>query len=224
VPGPEAPGPGADGVEPRAPGVDLVWTAAHPDYRSLVVERADHLVLVEAPLDDATATDLLALLERRYPAKPVRWLVATHHHFDHAGGVPALLGATEATLVTTPGNEGFFGRALAGPRTLRGAVAGDSVAEILAVARRHVLPGEGPEVVVLSLGPTDHVEEILGVYLPESRILFQGDFARLPLTANELYRPDAGVLRRRIQELGLEVERIAGVHGDVGTPDDLPVD
>jgi len=72
------------------------------------------------------------------------------------------------------------------------------------------------------IGPTSHVDEMVIAYLPKEQLLFQGDLLILPdrgevgpantLTAEFL---------RAIERLKLEVRTIAGVHGRVGTLDDL---
>ena len=72
------------------------------------------------------------------------------------------------------------------------------------------------------IGPTSHVDEIVMAYLPREKLIFQGDLIILPdrgepAPANTLTTEFA----RAIDRLGLDVNTIAGVHGRVGTLDDL---
>ena len=43
-------------------------------------------IIVADPVSTPAATRLKAELDRRYPAAPVRYVIYTHHHFDHAEG------------------------------------------------------------------------------------------------------------------------------------------
>ncbi|HVS15095.1 MAG TPA: alpha/beta fold hydrolase [Thermoanaerobaculia bacterium] len=215
------PSGGTTTIRELAPGVHLVTLANAPDYHSMIVERDDHLVLLEAPLGPEPMTGLLDEIAGRFPDKRLRWLVATHHHFDHSGGVPAIA-ASGATLVTTPGNAGFFRRAVTGPRTLAGEVDVELAAppaEIVAVSEVWEIPGGKPTVRVVRAEPSDHVEEMLFVHLPESELVFQGDLLRFPL--DDPPRASASSLARRIDALGLQVDRIVGVHGRAGSLSEL---
>lgn len=210
----------AEALETLSPGVFLAPVPGRPDYQSLVVEREDHLVLVEAPIDEEATGALLTRVAERFPGKAIRWVVSTHHHFDHAGGVPTAL-ASGAALVTTPGNVAFFRRAMTAPRTLAGGSQSDRSPEIHSVEDAWAIPGGSPEIEVLRVEPNEHAAEMIAVYLPESGLLFQGDLVRFPLAANELYRPQASSLVELIAAHGLAVDRISGVHGEVGDPASL---
>jgi alkyl sulfatase BDS1-like metallo-beta-lactamase superfamily hydrolase len=50
---------------------------------------------------------VLAALKKNFPDKPVRFLVSTHFHNDHTGGVRAYI-AAGATVVTGKVNEEFL--------------------------------------------------------------------------------------------------------------------
>lgn len=203
-----------------APGVFLFSVPGNPDYRSLVVERPDHLVLVEAPVGEEATGALLEELSERFPDKPLRWVVATHHHFDHSGGVPKAL-ESGATLVTTPGNTAFFRRAVVGPETLNRRLEPREPPKIVTVHESRSLPGGAPHVEVLRLEPTPHATEMIAVYLPDAKLLFQGDLVRFPLAADEPLRPQVRALWNLVASGTRDVDRIAGVHGDVGTAEQL---
>jgi glyoxylase-like metal-dependent hydrolase (beta-lactamase superfamily II) len=89
-----AAGPGAaDGpfkVDTLVEGIHLFHPGASDAARtnSLVVEREDGLLVVDAQPTPAAAQELLAEIGRRF-AKPVRFLVLTHPHADAAGGASA---------------------------------------------------------------------------------------------------------------------------------------
>lgn len=60
-------------------------------------------------------------------------------------------------------------------------------------------------------------------WLPQQRIVFQGDMFFAPLNDAPLGPPQAGTISfaERIKELGLNVERIASVHGRTATMDEF---
>ena len=62
-------------------------------------------------------------------------------------------------------------------------------------------------------------------YLPKERILFEADALDLDVPDGQVGTPvvgdDTRQLARKIDELGLAVERIVPVHGRIGTIEDL---
>ena len=59
----------------------------------------------------------IAEAKKLIPNKPIRYVMNTHPHSDHTGGLPALV-AEGATIVTQRNNEEFLEKALNTPRTL----------------------------------------------------------------------------------------------------------
>ena len=91
-----------------APGLVHVVGGSH---NSLLVEMSDHLVMVDAPVSDAQSLWVLSNAKQRFPGKPVRWVVLTHHHMDHAGGVRGAL-TDGGTLVVGQGAREHFRRVI----------------------------------------------------------------------------------------------------------------
>jgi glyoxylase-like metal-dependent hydrolase (beta-lactamase superfamily II) len=156
------------------------------------------------------------------PGKPIRYAAITHHHDDHAGGTRDYV-AEGATIVTTPGNRRYVERMAAARPTIRP----DALArrpqplrvETIA-GKRRVLSGGGRTVELIDIGPSPHAEEMLVAWLPNERVLFQGDLLNLPtnalgtpMVANATTRHFADWLRRS----GLQPRVLAGVHMEPGT-------
>ena len=76
-----------------------VWYVTGGTHHSVVIEMADHLIVAEAPLNDDRALAVIAEARKLVPGKPIKYLIVSHHHFDHSGGVRAFAGEG-ATIVT----------------------------------------------------------------------------------------------------------------------------
>jgi len=58
-------------------------------HASVAVEFRDFITVIEAPLNEDRSLAVIAEVKKLIPNKPIRYLVSTHHHWDHLGGVRA---------------------------------------------------------------------------------------------------------------------------------------
>ena len=89
---------------------DGVWVIT-AGLHSVLVEFTDYLVVVEALGNDARSHAVIAEVKRLVPNKPIRYLVNTHAHYDHSGGVRAFA-AEGVTVVTHEVNKPFLEKVL----------------------------------------------------------------------------------------------------------------
>jgi glyoxylase-like metal-dependent hydrolase (beta-lactamase superfamily II) len=194
-------------------------------YRMLVVDTDDGVLVVDPPLAGAVGTAALAMIERTLPGRPVRWVVITHHHSDHMGGL-APFAARGATILVAPGSEAYVRRMTAVRRTI-GELGADPAPAAPPLALRAVrgtlAVGTGARAVrVVDVSPTAHAASMLAVYVPAARLLFQGDLLRINARGGPVASPEATRdLDRIIRRFGLDVQAIGAVHGENGTMDDL---
>ena len=186
----------------------------------LAVEFADHLVIVEPSGSDATSRAVLDTLAHLVPGKPVRYVVATHFHDDHAGGVRAYMDAG-ATVVTTPAYVSFFQRVARRAGTLSAPEQPLDSARIETVqGGRRVFADATRRVELLDIGRNPHTDEMLVAWLPAERIMFQGDLWN-PFWGNVgAPRQDNATTRYFVEWLrrsGLQPETVVGVHGPIQT-------
>jgi glyoxylase-like metal-dependent hydrolase (beta-lactamase superfamily II) len=83
----------------------------------VAIDQADHIVVVDAPLDEERSLAVIAKVKETIPNKPIKYLINTHAHFDHAGGLRTYV-YEGATIVTLPMKQAFYERAWRAPRTL----------------------------------------------------------------------------------------------------------
>jgi glyoxylase-like metal-dependent hydrolase (beta-lactamase superfamily II) len=213
-----APNPTIPPVRTLAPGV---WSVGGGGMNTLVVAFTDHVLVVDAPGFGTPQT--MARIDSLAPGKPVRYVVPTHHHDDHAGGVRHYA-AANAVIVTTPGNRAYLERMARARPTL----AGDPPLPAPRTPRVETIAGgkrvftDGTRTVELhDIGAGPHAAEMLVAWLPEEGILFQADLidvgasgALLPGTNNETTVHFAEWLRAR----GWPVRVFAGSHGFLDSP------
>jgi glyoxylase-like metal-dependent hydrolase (beta-lactamase superfamily II) len=57
------------------------------------------------------------LAKAKYPGKPIKYLIQTHHHMDHSGGMRTFVAEGATILVAAP-TKAYFEKALRNPRTV----------------------------------------------------------------------------------------------------------
>ena len=179
--GPGGPPPAAPPAAGAAPPVERLGEGVFKiggNYTSLAVDMGDHILVVESGQSDARGLAVMAAAKQAIPGKPIRFVVNSHPHFDHASGLSAAA-AEGATILTHRNNEPVLERLLAGPRTLTG----DSLSKVTnrrsnvveGVGDRDVRRGSNGKVVELIRVPNEHSDGMLVVYLPAEKVLWSAD-------------------------------------------------
>ena len=187
---------------------DGVWLLGGGSHNSLLVEFRDYVAVVEAPKNEARSLAVLAEASRLVPGKHVRYVVNTHHHFDHAGGLRTYL-SQGTTIVTHESNKEYYLDILfhPSPRTLqpdrmakfnpmywisRRPAPIDTVAGEARGTGKYVVT-DGEQILEIihvqdmyyELGDQSyryghHSEDMLMAYLPKERILLNADLYSPP--------------------------------------------
>jgi glyoxylase-like metal-dependent hydrolase (beta-lactamase superfamily II) len=183
-------------------------------HNSLIIERPDHLIVVEPALYESRSLALIAQIKTRFPGKPIRYVVASHFHIDHAGGVRAFV-AEGATVVAGAASQAHFEAILAAPHT----VFPDSLqnnphpaAVVLAVSASEGLPLAGGAVVLYPVADQTHAADMVVPFVPAEGLLFVSDlFSPAGVTVAPAAIPLS--LQQTFIRFGLTVTTIAGGHG-----------
>ncbi len=199
-----------------APGV---WYITGGTHHSVAIEMQDHVIVVEGPLDDQRALAVIAEVRSLIPSKPIRYVVNSHPHFDHAGGLRAFA-AEGATVITHEVNRAFLDRALAAPATVRPdrlAKSGPK-GKVEGLGDRRVLTDGARTVEIHLIAGNLHHDGLLMVYLPKEKLLIEAD-AYTPLPPNAPPPTPASPfqvnLADNITRLGLAVDQLVPLHGRI---------
>ena len=178
----------------------------------MLVEFADHLTLIETPLNDARTLAVIAKARELRPNKPVTQVVNSHHHFDHSGGIRAAV-SEGLTVITHRDNVAFYQDAVTRPHT----IAPDALSKnpkpltIEAVDEEMTLQDGTMTVNLYHIDECPHADGSLMVYFPRERLLAQADAYNSPPIA--LNHFGAMNLLENIRNRRLRVDRIVPLHG-----------
>jgi glyoxylase-like metal-dependent hydrolase (beta-lactamase superfamily II) len=190
-------------------------------HHSLAAVFDDHVVVVEAPLGEERSLAVMAKIAETVPGKPIKYVVPTHYHFDHSGGLRTYI-AKGVTVVTTPGNKAFVERLAAAPHTIRP----DSQSReprrpnIETFTGKRVFTDGTRTLEVIDVGPSPHVTESVIAYLPKEKTVFVADLFTIPVQGP--FPPVNPALVHFSDKLKtLAVDTIVPTHGRIGTMEDL---
>jgi glyoxylase-like metal-dependent hydrolase (beta-lactamase superfamily II) len=200
--GPGGGGGGGAAQPPAAPPVEKLGDGVFKiggNYVSLAVDMGDHVLVVESGQSDARGMAVMAAAKQAIPNKPIRFVVNSHPHFDHASGLAAAV-AEGATIVTHNNNEKVLEELLSGPRTLTG----DSLSKVTnrrkdvvtGVGDRDVRKGSNGKIVELHRVPNEHSDGMLVVYLPAEKTLWSADITAVNPNPGQL-----GVVKSTVETI-----------------------
>jgi len=214
--GARAGGPGAGAPAPAVASEKLAEGVYRitGGYVSLAVEFKDYVVVLEAGQNEARGLAVLNETRRLFPQKRIKYVVNTHAHFDHAGGLPPFV-AEGITIIADDNNKYFLLPALGSPRTL----VGDALAKsrkqpvIEGVEKKLVLRDATRTLELHHVEQLEHSDGMLIAYLPKERILFTADFP-VPVPGQPV-NPSTATLIENVNRLGLDFDRYVTVHAPV---------
>ena len=196
-----------------------VWFLSGGSHNSALIEMSDHLMLVESPLNEERAAAVLAEVKNLVSNKPIKYVVATHHHFDHTGGLRAVA-AEGVTVIAHDANKAFLDKALAAPATVNPdrLTKSGKKGTVEVMRDKRVLTDGIRTVELLHIAGNTHHAGLIMAYLPKEKLLIEADaYTPLPLNAPPppAANPFSVNLADIIKRLNLAVDQVLPLHGRI---------
>jgi glyoxylase-like metal-dependent hydrolase (beta-lactamase superfamily II) len=204
-----------------APGITYLTGGTH---HSVAVEFNDYIALVEAPLNQARTLAVFNAVRAMYPNKPIKYVVNSHNHYDHLGGIRTAF-HEGAVIITHSSNHDFYKNEVLSHDvwtldpdrlSLYPPTEFDEGYQFEDVDTRYTLSDGTRNLDVLYLQGSPHAEGMVMAYLPKEKILIEADVytppamgapmpAQVPAAALNLYE--------NIKGYKLDVATVVGLHG-----------
>jgi glyoxylase-like metal-dependent hydrolase (beta-lactamase superfamily II) len=205
-------------IQKAGTGVYFVTGASH---NSVAVEFRNYIAVIESPVGDNRAVPMFDAIRKQFPNKKIRYVINTHHHFDHAGGLRDVV-ADGTTILTYRGNKSYYDRVLSNRHTISPdrleKTAPTRKPSVEVVFDKRVLSDGTQTLELYKIQGSNHADTMLIAYLPKDRLLVEADMWNPAAQPNA--PPPAGLaaseplnLWNNIQRLKLNVAQIAPLHG-----------
>jgi hypothetical protein len=191
-----------------APGL---WTVelADIDSRTMIVEFADDLAVLEMAVGSANGERIIDAAHRKWPNKPIRYASFSHYHPHYTGGLRAAM-AEGATIITTPGNEAFVRSLVELPFVSQP----DRYArqprppQVVTFSDRYELADSTNRLVAINYGAkSDHTDEFVLFWFPRQKLMFEAEQGWSSVDGKLRAGKRARALLAWLPEQKLDVER-----------------
>jgi len=203
---------------------DGFWYVGGGTHSSMAVEFNNFVTVIEAPLNEERSLAVIAEVKRLVPNKPIRYLVSTHHHWDHLGGVRAYVAQEGVTIVLQEANHSYYAEVLSvKPWMLKpdrlALAPPEEVAEgytFEKVGQKYVLTDGTKVMEIYNVQGLAHAQGMVMAYLPKEKIVVEADLFTPPAPNAALPAaptPASRTFYNNVQRLKLDVTTIAPIHG-----------
>lgn len=188
---------------------------------SVAVEFKNYVAVFEAPTSEARSLAVIEQIVKTIPNKPIRYLINSHQHFDHIGGIRAYL-HIGATIVTHRKNIAFLNHDVLNFRART--MAPDMVTlwpptelaegyNYESFNENYVITDGTRIMNIYYVQPLRHAEGMAMAHLPAEKILIQANLFDTHEPPPAAPTPAMTSLYHEMRMLNLDVATIAPVHG-----------
>jgi glyoxylase-like metal-dependent hydrolase (beta-lactamase superfamily II) len=199
-----------------APNVQQVITGAN----NLIVNMKDGLAIFDAPVGEIQSKWVIDAAKAKYPGKSIKYLILTHHHMDHTGGMRSYA-AEGATIIVPSPDKAYFEKDLRTAHT----VVSDALAktpknvQVVEVKDQMSLNDADGQEIKLYRIDNPHVDGMLLGHIVKDNVVWVTD----------LYSPGRDTAKNEgntsvaaaVKKLGITGAIFAGGHGSNGKQSDL---
>ena len=205
-------------VDKMANGVYLLGGGPANSY---MVEFNNFVAVFEAPTSEQRSLAVIEEIVKLAPNKPIRWLISSHLHFDHIGGLRTYL-HIGSTIVTHALILKFLNSDVLvyEPRTVKPNIVSLFPPTELAegyntegIQENYVITDNSRILRVYYVQPLQHAAGMLMAYLPAERIAFEADLFDTHEPPRAAQTPAMRSLYNQVQRMKLDVVTLAPVHG-----------
>jgi len=178
---------------------------------NLIVAMKDGLVVFDAPVSDVQSRWVIDAAKAKYPGKPVKYLVLTHHHMDHTGGMRAYV-AEGATVIVPEQAKAYFEQVAKTPHTVQpDALARQPKAATIEGVKDHLsLKDDTVEVNLYNIA-NPHVDGMIICHVVKDNIVWVTDIWSPGRDAKRT--PGVLALNEAVKRIGIKDATFAGGHG-----------
>src|SRR5262249_22541225 len=204
---------------------DGVWLMGGGSHNSVAAEVKDYTSVIEAPMSEERAVAVIEEVYKLVPNKPIRYVVNTHHHWDHLGGVRTYV-HEGATVVTHENNLPFYREYLTARRWLLkpdrySLMPPEEWSEgyvFESVREKYILGDDTRTVEIYNVQGLQHAVGMLMIYIPKEKIVIEADLYTPPAAGAQAPAPNASArtFYNNVQRLKLDVNTIVPIHGNPG--------
>ena len=133
------------------------------------------ILIYDSPVNDRRSAAVLGKIRSDFSTAAIKYVVNSHNHFDHAGGVRGNL-AEGGELIVGVGSKSFMEEVLQRPSTvIPNPISGSNI-NVIGVADNMTI-GTGEEQIELYTIPSDHAEEddYIVLYKPFTKAIYFND-------------------------------------------------
>jgi glyoxylase-like metal-dependent hydrolase (beta-lactamase superfamily II) len=195
-----------------------VWYITGGSHHSVAIEMKDYAIVIEGPYGDERSVAVIAEVKKLIQGKPIKYLVNTHHHFDHSSGIRAYA-AEGATIVTHEINRPYYEKSAMSRNFSPDRLAKSGKKPVFQTMGDNMVLTDGARTVELyQIAGNTHHDGLIMAYLRKEKLLIEADAytpaapdAPPPATPN----PFSVNLNDNVRRLNLEIDRILPLHGRI---------